>query len=162
MFDLDIGKMLVVCAVALVVVGPKDLPRVLRAVGQILARAKRFRNDLQQGVTRFANEADLGSIDRELAAVESRARVNFSLDPAMTMRGRLPSDSVGDTTSQEGENSAPQYTSPQMAAYLEAPPERTSRARVDGSHAELAAVESRTGCVPNCPVGGEADRSMLI
>ena len=134
MFDLDFGKMLVVGAVTLVVVGPKDLPRVLRSAGQILTKAQRLKNDLRKAVTRFADEADLGSIGKELAAIENSARVEFSLDPAMTMRGGRPSGSDGDTISHEVDNSAPQYTSPEMAAYLAPPPEPTSIPGVDESH----------------------------
>lgn len=150
MFDLDIGKMLVVCAVALVVVGPKDLPRVLRAAGQALGKAQRFRNDLQKAVTRFADEADLDCVGKELAAVENGARTQSALDPAMTMRGRMPSGSGGDATSHEGDNSAPHYASPEMAAYLAPPPELTPLAQADGSHAESPAVEVRTECATKC------------
>jgi sec-independent protein translocase protein TatB len=162
MFDLDVSKMLVVCAVALVVVGPKDLPRVLRAAGQALAKAQRLRNDVQKAVTRFADEADLGSIDKEFAAVANSARVNFALDPAMTMRGRLPSGSGGETASHKEENGTTQYTSPAMAAYLAAPSEPTPLAQVDGPHAVPASRESRTGSLPHTPSGGDADRSALI
>jgi sec-independent protein translocase protein TatB len=119
MFDLDIGKMLVFCAVALVVVGPKDLPRVFRVAGQILAKAKRFRNDLGTAVTRFADEADLGSIDKGLTTVASSARASFTLDPAMTMRGLAPVSSVDAPGERDRDDRAAQYSSPEMAAYIE-------------------------------------------
>ena len=132
MFDLDVSKLLVVCAVALVVVGPKDLPRVLRTVGQILNKAQRLKSELQKAVTRFADEADLSSIDKELATIENRARANFALDPAMTMRGRPTPGSGGDAASQQGDDSAPQYASPEMAAYLAPPPAQADGIDVQG------------------------------
>jgi sec-independent protein translocase protein TatB len=161
-FDLDVGKMLVVGAVALAVVGPKDLPRVLRAAGQILTRARRFRNDLQKAVTRFADEADLDSIGKELAAVENAARREFAADPAMTMRGRLSTGSSSEIASHVEDGSAAQYASPEMAAYLAQPHQAMPLAQADESHPESPALESRTGRISRGPVGREADLSALI
>ncbi len=39
MFDLDISKMLIVGIIALAVIPPKDLPRVMRTVGQTIGRS---------------------------------------------------------------------------------------------------------------------------
>ena len=38
MFGIDSGEFLVIAVVALVVIGPKDLPRVMRVVGQFVGR----------------------------------------------------------------------------------------------------------------------------
>ena len=47
MFDLDISKMIIVGIVALAVIPPKDLPRVMRTVGQTLGRMRRMATELQ-------------------------------------------------------------------------------------------------------------------
>jgi sec-independent protein translocase protein TatB len=144
MFDLDIGKMLVFCVVALVVVGPKDLPRVLRAAGRILAKAKRFRDQLGTAVTRFADEADVGSIDKEFTTAASRARVDFALDPAMTMRGRAATDPSLDAAPRDREDWPARYASKEMAAYMEPMPEPTALAPAGELHDESRALEART------------------
>ena len=40
MFDIDSGELLIIAVVALVVIGPKDLPRVMRAVGHWVGQAR--------------------------------------------------------------------------------------------------------------------------
>ena len=62
MFDFDVGKLLLVGVIALVLVGPKDLPRVLRAVGEALARARRIRSDFRNAVADFTAIADVDGI----------------------------------------------------------------------------------------------------
>ena len=47
MFDIDAGKILVVGVVALLVIGPKDLPRVLRTVGQTVGKMRRMAAEFQ-------------------------------------------------------------------------------------------------------------------
>ncbi|MBT4168292.1 MAG: twin-arginine translocase subunit TatB, partial [Rhodospirillaceae bacterium] len=49
---LDIGwtEILVIAVVAIVVIGPKDLPRTLRTVGQWIAQARGIPRDLQNSV----------------------------------------------------------------------------------------------------------------
>ena len=36
MFGIDSGELLIIAVVALVVIGPKDLPRVMRAIGNFV------------------------------------------------------------------------------------------------------------------------------
>jgi sec-independent protein translocase protein TatB len=49
MFDIfDPSKIFLVGVVALIVIGPKDLPRVMRTVGQVVGRMRRMANEFQQ------------------------------------------------------------------------------------------------------------------
>ncbi len=55
MFDFDVGKLLIFGIVALAVIPPKDLPRVMRVVGQALGRMRRMAAEFQgQFMTRCA------------------------------------------------------------------------------------------------------------
>ena len=47
MFDIGWSELAVVAVVALVVIGPKDLPRVLRSVGQWVAKARAVARDVK-------------------------------------------------------------------------------------------------------------------
>ena len=47
MFDFDVGKLLVVGIVALAVIPPKDLPRVMRTVGQAVGKMRRMAAEFQ-------------------------------------------------------------------------------------------------------------------
>ncbi len=129
MFDFDLSKMIVVGVVALVVVGPKELPAVLRALGRALAELRRVRAGVRSAVEAFMADADLDSVGRELESLDKR--VNFALDPATAMRGSLPSSGVR----REAEGEPLHYASPEMQAYLAPPPEEPGRARVEAAPA---------------------------
>lgn len=76
---LDIGgwELLVIAVVALIVVGPKDLPGLVRNVGRWVAKARGMAREFQAGMEAAAKEADIdefrqvGSLRKE---IERKAR----------------------------------------------------------------------------------------
>lgn len=77
MFDIGWSEMLIVAAIALIVVGPKELPKVLRTLRAGVAKARAMVRDFQSGVDELVREADLGEV-RE--GVENLARDELSGD----------------------------------------------------------------------------------
>ena len=71
MFDFDVGKLLIFGIVALAVIPPKDLPRVMRVVGQALGRMRRMAAEFQGQFMDAMREADLDSVKKELDSVKS-------------------------------------------------------------------------------------------
>ncbi|MGF1659589.1 MAG: Sec-independent protein translocase protein TatB [Rubrimonas sp.] len=59
MFDIGWTELLVIGALALIVVGPKDLPRLLRTLGQYTAQARGMARDFQRSMEQAAREADI-------------------------------------------------------------------------------------------------------
>src|SRR5215467_5232816 len=62
MFDLSWGKLVIIGVVALLVIGPKELPGVLRQLGQMMAKIRRMAGEFQgqfQDAMREAEMADL-------------------------------------------------------------------------------------------------------
>src|ERR1700712_2578669 len=62
MFDISWGKIIIIGMVALVVIGPKELPSVLRMVGQWMGKMRRMAAEFQgqfQDAMREAEMADL-------------------------------------------------------------------------------------------------------
>ena len=88
MFDLfDPSKIFIVGVVALIVIGPKELPRVMRTVGQVVGRMRRMANEFQQQFNEAMREAELEDVKKELAAMNDAAKVevtglDVSFDPA--------------------------------------------------------------------------------
>ena len=74
MFDFDIGKMLVVAIVALAVIPPKDLPRVMRTVGQVMGRMRRMAAEFQGQFMDAMREAEFESVRKELAELNAERR----------------------------------------------------------------------------------------
>ena len=101
MFDFDVGKLLVFGIIALAVIPPKDLPRVMRAVGQAMGKMRRMAREFQGEFMEAMREADLDSVKKELDSlkkdVEQEARsleqstkiatkLDSSFDPAMAIQ----------------------------------------------------------------------------
>jgi sec-independent protein translocase protein TatB len=94
MFDLDAGKLVVIGVVALIVIGPKDLPRVLRQVGQSVAKLRRMASDFQSQFMEAMREAELDDIRKDMAALNDTAKMR-SFDPLGAVRREL-SDAMTD------------------------------------------------------------------
>jgi len=91
MFDIDAGKILVVGVVALLVIGPKDLPRVLRTVGQTVGKMRRMAAEFQNQFMEAIKEADLEDVKKEISAINESAKIDGSFDPASLMRSEITS-----------------------------------------------------------------------
>jgi sec-independent protein translocase protein TatB len=72
-FGLGFGELLVVIIVGIVVVGPRDLPRLMRQLGQWAAKARRMASDLraQSGIDDVLREGDLR---RDIEEIRKLAR----------------------------------------------------------------------------------------
>ena len=91
MFDFDSGKFLIVGLVALILVGPKDLPRLLRMLGQMVAKMRGLQTQLRQHVDDLVKEADIDGVERQLKA---EGWLDIARDPKTAMRGRLPAANI--------------------------------------------------------------------
>jgi sec-independent protein translocase protein TatB len=89
MFDFDIGKLMVVGIVALAVIPPKDLPRVMRTVGQVVGKMRRMAAEFQGQFMDAMKEAELDSVKKEFEQIEQAAKVDTSFDPAALMRDEM-------------------------------------------------------------------------
>ena len=90
MFDLDISKMIIVGIVALAVIPPKDLPRVMRTVGQTIGKMRRMASEFQgqfmEAMREVEREADLDSVKKEFQAISDQAKIDTNFDPVGLMR----------------------------------------------------------------------------
>jgi len=65
-FDIGWQELFVIGLVAIIVVGPKDLPRVLRAVTLGIRKIRGMARDFQDGIDELAREADLQELRKEI------------------------------------------------------------------------------------------------
>lgn len=89
MFDFDAGKLIVIGIVALIVIGPKELPRVLRQVGQAIGKMRRIAADFQGQFMDAMREADIEDIRKDVAKMADSAKVDVNFDPVGTMRNEI-------------------------------------------------------------------------
>ncbi len=88
-FDLDFSKILVFGIIAIAVIPPKDLPRVMRTVGQTITKMRRMARDFQNQFMDAIKEADLESVKQEFASLEKAANVNTTFDPVADIKKEL-------------------------------------------------------------------------
>jgi sec-independent protein translocase protein TatB len=89
MFDFDIGKMIVFGIVALAVIPPKELPRVMRTVGKYVGQMRRMAADFRGQFDAAIKEVEFESIKQEIAEINEAAKVDTSFDPAALMRDNI-------------------------------------------------------------------------
>src|SRR6185312_1034889 len=82
MFDIGWSEMLVIAIVMIVVVGPKDLPRMLRTFGKTTAKLRTMAGDFQRQFNEALKEAELDDVKKSVDALRS-------LNPASTIRKHL-------------------------------------------------------------------------
>lgn len=73
MFDIAPSELLLVAIVALLVIGPKDLPLALRTMGKWIGKVRRMSNHFRAGVETMIREAELAEIEKEWG--ERNARI---------------------------------------------------------------------------------------
>ncbi len=69
MFDIAWSELALIAAVALIVIGPKDLPRVMRNLGQWTRRARGMAAEFQRNLDDMMREAELDEIRKEVEKV---------------------------------------------------------------------------------------------
>jgi sec-independent protein translocase protein TatB len=68
-FDVGGTELLVIAAVALIVVGPKDLPVLLRKLGQMVARVRGMANEFRASFDEMARQSELDELRKEVQAM---------------------------------------------------------------------------------------------
>jgi sec-independent protein translocase protein TatB len=71
MFDIGWQELLVIGVVALIVIGPKDMPIAIRAVSRWAAKARALAREFQQGIDEVVREAELQEVKKQIEHIES-------------------------------------------------------------------------------------------
>ncbi len=71
MFDIGWQELLVIGVVALIVIGPKDMPTAIRAVSRWAAKARALAREFQQGIDEVVREAELQEVKKQIEHIES-------------------------------------------------------------------------------------------
>ena len=73
MFDIGWSELLVIAAVAIIFVGPKDLPKMMRTAGQYVAKVRGMAREFQSSFDELARETELEELRKEVAALKNQA-----------------------------------------------------------------------------------------
>jgi sec-independent protein translocase protein TatB len=69
MFDLTSSKLLILAVVALIVVGPKDLPALLRTLGRYMGMIRRQANEFRAQFDEAMRESELADLKKEVESI---------------------------------------------------------------------------------------------
>jgi sec-independent protein translocase protein TatB len=138
MFDIGWSELLVIGIVALIVIGPKELPGALRTLGQWMAKIRRMASEFQGQFQEAMREAEIDQLKKDMDDMAAKAKDYTHFDPIEDVRrdieksvGDLPSlDQPSTTTSGAGtttaetppSNDAPPPPAEQTAATTPATP----------------------------------------
>lgn len=119
MFDFAWSELMVIGAVALVVIGPKDLPKALKTAGTMVRRARTLAREFQNSIDDMIREAELEEVRK---TVQETTR--FDLDK--TIHKTLDPDGSLDDTAKIEQSAAPdkpaeatpQLTEPFVAPHI--------------------------------------------
>ena len=73
MFDISYSKIIILASIALIVVGPKDLPRLLRTVGKYLGIIKRQAAEFRSQFDDAIRESELSDLKKEIETLGQEA-----------------------------------------------------------------------------------------
>jgi sec-independent protein translocase protein TatB len=85
MFDVASSEFLLVVLVALVVIGPKDLPRVLRVVGKWVGKARGVAAQFRSGFDEMVRQSELEELEKKWKAENDRIIRDHPTDPRTDM-----------------------------------------------------------------------------
>jgi sec-independent protein translocase protein TatB len=81
MFGIGWSEFVVIGVVALIAIGPKELPGVLRAIGQWTGKIRRMANEFQGQFQEALREAEMADVRKELDEISAQATDIGSFDP---------------------------------------------------------------------------------
>lgn len=98
MLDIGSSELLVIVVVAILVIGPKDLPRALHMVGRYLGKARAMTRHFRSGIDEMVRQAELEELEKKWAAENARIMAQHPpappADEAMASTEAQPSDAA--------------------------------------------------------------------
>ena len=110
MFDIGWGELVVIGIVALIAIGPKELPTVLRTLGQYMTKIRRMAGDFQSQFQEAMREAELSELKKQAEDLKSSVSDVTRFDPmADTQKEIERFRDAGTETGRDSERAAAWY-----------------------------------------------------
>ena len=110
MLDIGWGELLVIAVVLIVVVGPKDLPPMIRAFGKTMAGLRKMAGDFRTQFDEALKEADMDDVRQTISDVRNLNPTNSlrdAMNPLRQLSNEIKSDLQKATTPPDGLSSMP-------------------------------------------------------
>jgi sec-independent protein translocase protein TatB len=152
MFEIGWGELLIIGIVALIAIGPKELPGVLRTLGQWMSKLRRMASEFQTQFHEAMREAELADLKKQVDDMTSQAQSYANFDPVSEVRQELESTQQQIESAMVVEKPAAETTSPPVAAQANAAPVGGEAGATAGSDAAaLSAAEAEPASIGSEP-----------
>lgn len=109
MFDIGATELLLIVIVAVVVIGPKDLPRALRLAGRWIGKVRRTSNHFRAGIETMIREAEIEEMEKKWREQNARIMAEHPQSDTDAEQWQSPPKAEG-VTAEAGLNPAPAPT----------------------------------------------------
>jgi sec-independent protein translocase protein TatB len=168
MFDIGWGEIFLIGVVALIVVGPKDLPALFRTIGNFTGKARAMAREFQRSLEQAANESGMSEVSKSLRSIDDtlnsatesarkfatqpmRQMVKTSEGdtaakphPVPTTPSTTPAGATAEPASANPESASPEPAGPAPGTPASAAPAPEPAAPAAGSEPAAASDETRT------------------
>ena len=157
MFDFGIGytELVVIALVAIIVIGPKDLPRVLRGLGRMMTKMRGMAREFQGHMDAAMKEAGLDEVKRDLQSLKNPIS---AVKDSVTSELKKQDDSFKQYF---GTINDPAKTTPSTPAATPAVADATATATPTPPAATTTALADATATTPAPPAKVEAESTDL-
>jgi sec-independent protein translocase protein TatB len=118
MFDIGWSELVVIAVVALIAIGPKELPGVLRTVGQYMGKIRRMASEFQGQFQEAMREAEMADLKKQVDEMTDTAKGFTDFDPLASVKKEVDSftaDPLGSSTSSAA-SASPEAAAPSAPA----------------------------------------------
>jgi sec-independent protein translocase protein TatB len=91
MFDIGWGELVVIGIVALIAIGPKELPTVLRTLGQYMAKVRRMASEFQGQFQEAMREAEVADLKKQAEDLTGSLTDVTNFDPMASAQKEMAS-----------------------------------------------------------------------
>ncbi len=148
MFDIGWTELLLIGIVALIVVGPKDLPGMFRTLGRFTAKMRGMAREFQRSMDEAADQSGMRDVARDLRKMTSVREMGLD-----AVKGAVNLDTDDDAATQ-----AKPVKGPQGAPATDAAEDERAAARrriAERTATEAAAARAEAAATPPAPDKGE-------
>ena len=125
MFDFNMSEIALIGVVALVLIGPKDLPIAVKAVTTMIKKARRMAAEFQTHVDEMVKDADLGDLKESLNEIRNfdlKGIVEKHVDGDGSLRATLTEDPFNPTPAVETASTETEQPTVEPLPEIVAPP----------------------------------------
>lgn len=125
MFDLGAGELLLIVIVAVIVIGPKDIPLAMRTAGRWIGKIRRVSGHFRAGLDTMIREAEMEEMEKKWAAQNAKIMKEHPADapPEMEPTGAFPSPAPTPPAASPAPTPAPEASAEARAEPPAPPPE---------------------------------------